>query len=109
MRKVQPAESLQLLHAHGLTGREFSTTRYECTTPSYFLLARAGARYAGLSLVAPLLAGENVRALATARSVTNATAGDGCKSSQCHIVGLDQEPSPDSDLASYSYGPVTLM
>lgn len=84
-------------------------THYERTTRSYLLLARAGACYAGLSPVAPPLAGENVRALATARSVTNATAGDGRKSSESHIAGLDQEPSQDSDLASYSYEPVTLM
>lgn len=51
-----------------------------------------------LYTVAPLAAGENVRLLATMRSVMDVTASDRHKSNQCRIVTrvmLDQKPPQD--------------
>lgn len=51
-----------------------------------------------LYAVAPLAAGENVRLLATMRSVMGVTASDRHKSNRCRIVTrvmLDQEPPRD--------------
>lgn len=73
-------------------------TRYKCTVPLYLLLERARACYCGLYMVASLTAGEDIRFLATVRSVTNVIANGRRKSSQCHIVTrvmLDQERPQD--------------